>query len=77
MPADHRIHKQWLKEQVKHVDANPKDINPVLQEFADMIKGSPKLRMLAEAMFEEIPHKKCVVSPILSTKLATDQIRNN
>jgi len=58
MPADHRIHNQWLSKQVEHVDKNPKDLNPVLKEFAAMIKGSAKLRMLAEAMFEEIPHKK-------------------
>ena len=61
MPADHRIHNKWLGQQVEHVDKNPKDLNPVLKEFADMVKSSSKLRMLSEAMFEEIPHRGLVL----------------
>lgn len=57
MPADHRIHNNWLSEQVKHVDNNPQELNPVLKEFGDMVKSSTKLRMLATAMFEEIPNR--------------------
>lgn len=57
MPTDHRIHNKWLGEQVEHVDNNPKELNPVLKEFGDMIKSSSKLRMLATAMFEEIPNR--------------------
>ena len=57
MPADHRIHQSWLKEQVQHVDKSPKELNPALKEFEALVKNSPKLRMLAEAMFDEIPHR--------------------
>lgn len=58
MPTDHRMHKQWLDKQIKHVDANPKELNPVLKEFADMVKSDARLRMLSTSMFEEIPRKK-------------------
>ena len=57
MPVDQRIHHNWLKEQVKHVDKNPKELHPALKEFEALVKGSPKLRMLSQAMFEEIPHR--------------------
>lgn len=62
MPADNRLHNKWLGAQVEHVDKNPKDLNPVLKEFADMVKSSPKMRMLAEAMFDEVPHRGYVIS---------------
>jgi hypothetical protein len=57
MPADQRTHNNWLGEQVKHVDKNPEKLNPVLEEFGNFIKGNAKLRMLATAMFEEIPNR--------------------
>jgi len=58
LPTDHRLHQKWLGAQVEHVDKAPaKELNPVLKEFSDMVKSKPKLRMLAEAMYTEIPHK--------------------
>lgn len=46
-----------MKQQVQHVDKNPQELNPSLKEFDALVKGNPKLRMLSEAMFEEIPHR--------------------
>lgn len=62
MPADHRIHKQWLGEQVDHVDNNPQKLNPTLKELQSLVDSSPRLRMLATSMYQEVPNKKCVQS---------------
>jgi len=58
MPADHRIHKQWLGEQVEHVKQNPQKLNPVLQEFKELIEGNARIYMYFTAMFDEVPQKK-------------------
>lgn len=58
MPADHQLHKQWLHEQVKHVDAHPKELAPVLKEFKDLIETNTRIYMYFTAMFEEVPQKK-------------------
>lgn len=57
LPADHRVHKQWLGHQVKATADNPKKLIPVLQEFKDFIEGDTRMYMYFTAMFEEIPHK--------------------
>ena len=58
LPADHRTHNAWLKQQAEHVDKHPQELNPALKEFEQLVKSNPKLRMLSEAMFQEIPHKQ-------------------
>jgi phosphatidylserine decarboxylase len=58
LPQDHRIHKQWLQDTVKHVDKNPKALHPVLEEFKEMIEKDVRLFMLFSSMFEQIPNKK-------------------
>ena len=58
LPSDHRVHKKWLAGVVDHVDANPKDLHPVLQEFKDLIENDTRIYLLTSAMFEEIPTKK-------------------
>ncbi|KAK8029549.1 hypothetical protein PG993_010840 [Apiospora rasikravindrae] len=60
MPADHRLHRDWLAKQIKHVeghgDQKPKLI-PVLQEFKEMIEGNARIYMYFSQMWEEVPHK--------------------
>ncbi|KAK8116999.1 uncharacterized protein PG998_005280 [Apiospora kogelbergensis] len=60
LPADHRLHRDWLSKQIKHVDGHgdqkPKLI-PVLQEFKDFIEGNPRIYMYFSQMWEEVPHK--------------------
>lgn len=58
MPADHRIHKQWLNKQIDHVDKHPRELNSTLKELRDVVDKSPRLRMLTVSMYEEIPNKK-------------------
>lgn len=58
MPADHRVHKDWLNGIIEHVDNNPKDLHPVLQEFKTMIEGNTRIFLLVNSMFEQIPSKK-------------------
>jgi phosphatidylserine decarboxylase len=58
MPTDHRIHREWLKKTVQHVDNNEQQLVPVLQEFKELIEGNTRIFMLFNSMFEEIPVKK-------------------
>ncbi|KAB5536196.1 Phophatidylserine decarboxylase-domain-containing protein [Coniochaeta sp. 2T2.1] len=58
LPADNRVHKQWLQNQVDHVDANPgKKLIPVLQEFKDLIEGNSRIYMYFREMWDEIPRR--------------------
>jgi phosphatidylserine decarboxylase len=58
MPADHRLHKEWIKKQVDYVDKNPQELPPVLQQFQKLIETNPRLHMYFVAMFDEVPVKK-------------------
>ncbi len=58
LPQDHRIHKKWLEDTVKHVDQNPKDLHPILAEFKSLIENDTRLYLLFNSMFDQIPNKK-------------------
>lgn len=58
MPADHRIHKKWLGDQVEHVDKHPQQLNQTLRELEATVNASSRLRMLATSMYDEVPSKK-------------------
>jgi phosphatidylserine decarboxylase len=58
LPADHRIHKKWVGQQIDHVEKHPQQLVPELQEFKQLIEGNARIYMLANSMFEEIPVKK-------------------
>ncbi|KAL1884152.1 hypothetical protein VTK73DRAFT_6821 [Phialemonium thermophilum] len=58
LPADHRVHREWLRRTIEHVDTQPKqELIPVLQEFKDFIEGNPRIYMYFTEMWEEIPRK--------------------
>jgi len=57
LPADSRIHHEWLGNQVEHVKHNKKELIPVLKEFKDFIEGNTRVHMLFTQMFDEIPVK--------------------
>ncbi|KAF9177110.1 hypothetical protein BGZ51_008938 [Haplosporangium sp. Z 767] len=58
MSAEHQVHRDWLGSIIKDVDAKPnKELHPVIQEFQQLIETTPRVYMLLESMFEEIPHK--------------------
>jgi len=58
LPTDHRIQRRWLEGVVKHVDATPKQLHPVLKEFQALIETDTTLFFLINSMFEEVPAKK-------------------
>ncbi|KAI6908245.1 hypothetical protein KC318_g3598 [Hortaea werneckii] len=58
LPADSRIHREWLGRQIEDARRNPKYLVPVLQEFKDFIEGNTRVYMWFNAMFDEIPVKK-------------------
>lgn len=47
-----------MKKTVEHVDRNPKDLHPVLQEFRNMVNNDARLYMLFNTMYAQIPHNK-------------------
>lgn len=57
LPADNRVHRQWLQNQVDHVDANPKELVPVLKEFKELIEGNSRIYMYFREMWDEIPRR--------------------
>jgi len=57
LPADNRIHQEWLGHQVKHAENNKKELLPVLKEFKEFIETNTRIRMLFIQMFEQVPLK--------------------
>jgi len=58
LPADHRLHAEWLRRQIQHVDSNPPEkLTAVLREFKTFIESTPRVYMYFTAMWDEIPRK--------------------
>lgn len=57
LPADHRVHREYLRRVTKHVEENPKKLTPALQEFKEFIEGNARVYMYFVQMFDEIPLK--------------------
>lgn len=72
LPGDHRVHKEWLGGIIEHVEKNPKDLHPVLEEFKTLIETNTRVYMLIQSMFEQIPNKK----PYISDPTGHKQIRD-
>ncbi|CAF3450907.1 hypothetical protein SNK03_002300 [Fusarium graminearum] len=72
LPADHRVHREYMRRVTKHADENPKELIPVLQEFKEFIEETPRVYMYFTQMFEEIPQKQ----PYLNDPTGTPQIRD-
>lgn len=51
------MHREYLHRVKKHVAANPEPLHPVLQEFKDLIEGTPRIYMYFVQMWQEIPTK--------------------
>lgn len=43
---------------INHVDKNPKELHPVIQELRDLIENNARVYLLVQSMFEQIPNKK-------------------
>ncbi|KAH8810923.1 Phophatidylserine decarboxylase-domain-containing protein [Xylogone sp. PMI_703] len=72
LPADHRVHQEFLRRVTEHVDQNPKKLAPAIQEFKDFIEGNSRVYMFFTQMFEEIPKKR----PYFRDPTGTKQIRD-
>ncbi|KAH7161050.1 Phophatidylserine decarboxylase-domain-containing protein [Dactylonectria macrodidyma] len=72
LPADHRVHHEYLRRTTDHVDAHPKKLIPVIQEFKDFIETTPRVYMYFVQMFDEIPRKH----PYMKDPTGQKQIRD-
>lgn len=52
------MHKEWLNNIISHVEDNPQELHPVLQEFKELIEGNTRVYLLFSSMFEQVPSKK-------------------
>jgi phosphatidylserine decarboxylase len=56
LPSDQAVLDRWLADHIHAVAANPKPLQPVVQELKQLIEDDARLYMLFHQMFEEIPH---------------------
>ncbi|KAI1382912.1 Phophatidylserine decarboxylase-domain-containing protein [Hypoxylon trugodes] len=59
LPPDSDVLLHWVRRLVKEVDrrAGHKEFSPVVKDLRTLIESTPRLRMLASAMFDEVPDK--------------------
>jgi phosphatidylserine decarboxylase len=58
LPADNRVHREWLGRTIDHIDKHgEKELIPVLREFEEMIESNPRIYMYFTEMWDEIPSK--------------------
>lgn len=56
-PTDHLEYREWLLNLTKHTDENKiQHLHPVLQDFNTLVTTTPRLRMLFQSMFDEVPN---------------------
>ncbi|KAF7560801.1 hypothetical protein G7046_g3337 [Stylonectria norvegica] len=72
LPADHRVHREYLRKITDHVDKHPQPLVPVLEEFKAFIEGNTRVYMYFVAMFDEVPRK----SPYLNDPTGVPQVRD-
>lgn len=58
LPDNPHAHREWLEGVIDHVDKNPKEFHPVVEEFRKLIENNTRVYLLARSMFEQIPNKK-------------------
>jgi len=72
LPSDQRVMDRWVENLIKEVDANPRPLLPVVQEFKNLIEGDAEIYMLFHQMFEELPRG----AKFRSTPIGTPQVRD-
>jgi len=56
LPADHRIHHEYIRRQTEHVQTHPAEpLTPALEAFKELIENNTRVYMYFRQMFEEIP----------------------
>ncbi|KAG6003956.1 hypothetical protein E4U21_001583 [Claviceps maximensis] len=78
LPADHRVHHEYLSRITKHLDAQPADdqetpaLTPALVELKNLIETNTRVYMYFVQMFDEIPRR----NPYWSDPTGTKQVRD-
>lgn len=73
LPADRRIHNEYLKRIATTVDKAPAPkLLPALEEFKSFIESTPRVNMYFSQMFDEIPHRR----PFSKDPTGNKQIRD-
>jgi phosphatidylserine decarboxylase len=57
MPADHNLRQEWLSDIIDHADSSRPALQPVLQEFQELIETNTRVYQLIEGMFKDVPRK--------------------
>lgn len=57
LPTDQAFLEKWRDALIKEVDAEPKPLLPVIQEFNEFIENDPQVFMLFSQMFTEVPRR--------------------
>ena len=57
LPSDEAVLDRWMEKLVRTVDAKPRVLHPVLEEFKALIEGDPEVYMLFHMMFEQLPNR--------------------
>ena len=55
LPSDQAVLERWLAAHIQAVAENPQPLQPVMQEFKDLIESDAQLYMFFHQMFEELP----------------------
>jgi phosphatidylserine decarboxylase len=58
LPQDLEATRKWLDQLIDYVDDNPKDFQPVIKEFQELIENDPVLTYFFSTMFTQIPDKE-------------------
>ncbi len=62
LPRDHRVLEQWLKKRIAKIDDRRKKgtkvaLDPVIQEFQEVIESNSPIYMGFHEMFNQVPDK--------------------
>jgi phosphatidylserine decarboxylase len=55
--SHHESNRDWFSDILQDADNNPQHLHPVLKEFQHLIETTPRLFMLFESMFRDVPNK--------------------
>lgn len=58
LASDQAVLDRWLGDLIADVDAHDIPLQPVMQEFQDLIESDPEIYMFFHQMFEELPDTK-------------------
>ncbi|MCB0069221.1 MAG: phophatidylserine decarboxylase associated domain-containing protein, partial [Caldilineaceae bacterium] len=72
LPSDQAFLDRWLAKQLQAVRENPQPLQPVVQEFQDLIESDAELFMYFHQMFEELPRS----AQFLTTPTGDPQVRD-